>query len=65
MQQMGVSGMSVISRRLVVARGIMSSSFLMVSRRLLMMLGSLQMVLMGWMAPVRWFLCHVFFSLNA
>jgi hypothetical protein len=65
MQQMAMGGMSVVGCSLMVARGIVSSRLLMVPRRLLVMLGSLQMVLMGWMASMRGFLCHAFFSLNA
>ncbi len=50
MQGMGMSGMRVMSRRLMVAGGVVPGSFLVVLRSVLVMFGGLGMMAVGGMA---------------
>ncbi len=60
MKRVGMSGMCVMSRGLMMTRGVMRGCFLVVLHSLLVMLGGLGMVAMRRMLLMRWFLSHVF-----
>jgi hypothetical protein len=59
-KHMSVGAVGVMSCGLMVTGGVVTSGFSVMSCGALVMLGGLQMMLVGWMASLRWFLCHAF-----
>jgi hypothetical protein len=60
MKRMGVGAVGVMSCGLMMTAGVVPSGFLVMPSSMLVMPGRFQMVLMGRVASMRWFLCHAF-----